>query len=146
MYYKTSKDSFIVSSSLKTFIYQEKKINIGSLKELITNNYICHPNTPIEKVFKLEPSSIIISFNIEEKSIQNIKKDYFYDKKANFQLNKKNTLDELTSELEKVLFNAVEKQLISDVPIGSFLSGGIDSTLITAIASKVSNKNSIPSQ
>ena len=139
LYYKISKDSFIVSSSLKTFIYQKNEINIGSLKELITNNYICHPNTPIEKVYKLEPSSII-SFNIEEKSIQNIKKNYFYDKKTNFQLNKKNTLDELTSELEKVLFNAVEKQLISDVPIGSFLSGGIDSTLITAIASKVSNK------
>ena len=77
LYYKTSK-IFIVSSSLKTFIYQEK-INIGSLKELITNNYICHPNTPIEKVFKLEPSSII-SFNIEE-SIQNIKKIIFMIKK-----------------------------------------------------------------
>ena len=39
-----------------------------------------------------------------------------------------------------MLLEAVEEQLISDVPLGSFLSGGIDSTLITALSNKIYKK------
>ena len=138
LYYEINNDSFMVSSSLKSFVNKKNDINIGSLKELVTNNYICHPNTIYKNVYKLEPASIV-SFKINEK-INDINKKIYYDIKSNFKSNKNNNLEDLTIELEKVLFNAVENQLISDVPVGSFLSGGIDSTLITAIASKVSNK------
>ncbi len=54
--------------------------------------------------------------------------------------------DPLTDEkqgkekLKSLLIDSVEKQLISDVPIGTFLSGGVDSSLVTAIASKISGK------
>lgn len=40
-------------------------------------------------------------------------------------------------QLEKLLIDSVQKQLISDVPIGTFLSGGVDSSLVTAIAAKL---------
>lgn len=46
-------------------------------------------------------------------------------------------------QLTDLLFDAVEKQLISDVPIGTFLSGGVDSSLVTAIASKISGSNQL---
>ena len=46
-------------------------------------------------------------------------------------------------QLNELLFDAVEKQLISDVPIGTFLSGGTDSSLVTAIASKVAGSKAI---
>ena len=57
-------------------------------------------------------------------------------------LKKKKLTDEKTAKqtLTGLLFDSVEKQLISDVPIGTFLSGGIDSSLVTAIACKVSNQ------
>jgi len=46
-------------------------------------------------------------------------------------------------QLTSLLFDAVEKQMISDVPIGTFLSGGVDSSLVTAIASKISGSHQL---
>lgn len=46
-------------------------------------------------------------------------------------------------QLKELLFDAVQKQLISDVPIGTFLSGGVDSSLITAIAAELSGADKI---
>ncbi len=46
-------------------------------------------------------------------------------------------------QLNELLFDSVKKQLISDVPIGTFLSGGVDSSLVTAIASKVAGSDKI---
>ena len=46
-------------------------------------------------------------------------------------------------QLNDLLFDSVQKQLISDVPIGTFLSGGVDSSLVTAIASKVAGADKI---
>lgn len=51
------------------------------------------------------------------------------------------SLDEATNELEDILGQAVGRRMISDVPLGSFLSGGIDSSLITALMQKQASSN-----
>ena len=48
-----------------------------------------------------------------------------------------NDFSEAKKQLNELLIDSVERQLIADVPIGTFLSGGIDSSLVTAIASKI---------
>lgn len=47
---------------------------------------------------------------------------------------------ELTDELEKILLSTIDLHLLSDVPVGTFLSGGIDSSLITAMTAKLTGK------
>ena len=138
LYYQINKNSFMVSSSINSFNYQKNILNIKSVKELVTNNYINHPQTIWKNIYKIKPASLI-SFNITKNyTIENKSSQIYYDKSKKFsQL--KESLDSLTNKLEKKLFESIESQLISDVPIGSFLSGGIDSTLITAIASKISS-------
>ena len=89
-------------------------------------------------MFKIEKGSYII-FKLERKNnILNKKIIYWYNNKE-ISINK-NTLEKNSEDLEKILTNSIKQQLIADVPIGVLLSGGIDSTLITSIASKISNK------
>tara|TARA_X000000950_G_C13915222_1_gene660702 strand:+ start:3356 stop:5299 length:1944 start_codon:yes stop_codon:yes gene_type:complete len=142
LYYQINKDSFLVSSSINSFNFKSNHIEIdfNSVKHLLTNNYISHPNTIWKEVKKINPASII-SFNIAKNgSIQNLNEEKYYNK--NKKIEKKYlSFDSLSLKLENYLFESVERQLISDVPLGSFLSGGIDSSLITAIASKISSNN-----
>ena len=142
LYYQINKDSFLISSSLNSFNFKDinKDISLNAIKELVTNNYISHPNTIWQNVRKISPASII-SFQISKNNtIKNITDRKYYNK-----FKKIDKLyqppDKLTSKLENYLHESVERQLISDVPLGSFLSGGIDSTLITAIASKISSNS-----
>ena len=50
------------------------------------------------------------------------------------------TIEDLTDELQRLLTSAVSEQLIADVPLAVLLSGGVDSSLVTAIAARASNK------
>ena len=143
LYYQINKDSFLISSSLNSFNFidnNSKDINLNSIKELVSNNYISHPNTIWQNVRKINPASII-SFQISKnKTIKNITDCNYYNKFKKFE-KLYQPPDKLSAKLENYLHESVERQLISDVPLGSFLSGGIDSTLVTAIASKISSNN-----
>ena len=139
LYYEINNDNFLVSSSMNSFLLEKKKIDLNYSSNLLIKNYIPHPHTAIKGVKKINPTSYI-KFKISNNKIIKI-----FDKKYYFLKNIKKefyneSFESLSQLLEKYLLEAVEEQLISDVPLGTFLSGGIDSTLVTALASKVSKK------
>ena len=87
-----------------------------------------HGKTPFKDIYELEPAHFII-----------LNRDVLY-KKEYWKLSPKYHTDDLETTCEKIrdlIFDSVKKQMQSDVPLCSLLSGGLDSSIITAIASGV---------
>ena len=149
LYYGFVNDSFIFSSELKpikSFPNFKNQICLNSLSLYFQLNYIPSPNSIYKNIFKLEKGSILsININKLKNNLdnKNLKKNIFdFYKWWDFNLNSF-TDDESDvnyfDKLEKALHKSIKRQLISDVPIGSFLSGGIDSSLVTSIMKEYSN-------
>ena len=157
LYFHVNKNYINFSSTLSPiaeFKNFEKQIDHKSLSNYKKYSYIPFPNTVYKSVFKLPPASymIIDLNNFDFKNFMNFK-DLINCKGISFKewwhpsryLNQ--SLDRINQNFgkqKKILKNnltqSVDKQLISDVPLGAFLSGGIDSSLIVSIASKLKNK------
>jgi len=132
LYYYNKDNLFLFGSEIKSFL--PFNIDLSLCPEAILNylSFLWSPGkkTPFKYVEKLLPGTFL-KFRVD----QQIKIDpiFFY----NLHLPKtKSSKSEaqLINELEFHLIKAVERQLLSDVPVGFFLSGGLDSSLLVAIA------------
>ena len=159
LYINTNSNFLSFSSDLKAFKKFpnfSNELNNKSLNKFLNYNYVPCPDTIYKGIFKLPQGSfikinlnnlklekyndfkdLINSHSVEYKKWWSIKD--FYNKKIN-QSNKQTNYTDL---INNNLSNSVKQQLISDVPLGVFLSGGIDSTLITCLMKKINaNTNS----
>lgn len=150
LYICTNNNYFSFASDLhpiKKLPYFNNQIDKKSLEEFLKYNYIPSPLSIYKNSFKIPPASFI-KINLNKFLIKpyNNFNDFINSEGVEFDswwsLNdnelKKNSNIVSVVELEKLLTNSVEKQLISDVPIGAFLSGGIDSSLIVSLMQKIS--------
>lgn len=132
LYFYRRNDKLVFSSELKAFLDVpdfKKEINMKSLISSV-NYYWIYGNESIYKnVYKLPPAHYM-KINLNNNNIS-IKK--FWELKYTFNNYKeKDYIEGLADVLEK----SIKLHLISDVPVGAFLSGGLDSSIITAIAKK----------
>ena len=107
------------------------------LPRYLYNQYIVAPETIFKDVYKLEPGSILKFKN------GNIKKWKYWDIKEVYARESKNPVtsyEEAKEGLKQRLRSSVAGRMIADVPLGTFLSGGYDSSLVTAIAQELSDK------
>lgn len=110
----------------------ERTINQKALHEFLYFGYSLGENTLWSGIKKVLPGNII---EIDSNNSVSITKYWSHQKDISI-IKTTNTEAEVIKKVYDLLENAVRRQLISDVPIGIFLSGGIDSSAITAIASK----------
>ena len=118
--------------SLKANPFFNSKISRDSLALFMRHNNIPYPYTIYNNIFKLPPGHTI---SINRKGEELLTKYWSVDKIPN-KLNKSiNFTDssKIISGLDSVLRKSVKRQMISDVPLGAFLSGGVDSSTITAL-------------
>ena len=147
LYYYKDENIFAFSSEIYPLTQIEgfdKKLNENSILNFLKYSYIAAPYSIYEKIFKVEAGSFLeIDINNFYSGLEYIKVHRWTQLFEIVKSSKKNIIKNFNKakyELEEKLSDSVKKQMISDVPIGSFLSGGIDSSLITALMQKHSNK------
>ena len=129
LYFYADEDKFIFGSELKvlTAFNISKEIDPVSVHHYLQLNYIAAPHSILKQVHKLSPGECM---SVEKKKWEIEKYYELKTKESNQEYSTKK------KTLEQVLEKSVEKRLVSDVPLGAFLSGGIDSSVIVALASK----------
>ncbi len=141
LYYGYQSDQLVFASELKAFEANskfKKEINKTAAVGFLLKGYVPKELSIYENVKKAKPGAILV-FDLNDilnkieptevvywSLVEEIKKA----KKNPFQ----GTYEDALLSLEELLIDAVKKQSISDVPIGAFLSGGIDSSLVCAIS------------
>ncbi len=139
LYYGVFGHTLIFGSELKALTEHssfKKELDLVSLNKYFQYEYVPTPHTMFKGVFKLEPG-IYITYDGTTLS----KKMKFWDVSFLSQGEKEAvTLDDAKTHLDTLLHKSVQKRLISDVPLGVFLSGGIDSSTIAYYAQKIAKE------
>lgn len=136
LYYYQEDNLFTFSSEIKAMTVIPTLNNAIDYKALVNYiHFLWSPKdkTPFLHVRKLEGGHFI---RLNAKNPNNYKITKFYDIPFTGQYSNK-TESELIDELDEKLLNAVKRQLLSDVPVGFFLSGGLDSSAVVAMAKKI---------
>jgi len=108
--------------------------NLDNLYEYLTFQFILGEGTMFRNIYKIKAGH---QMTIDLKTWE-IKEQQYWE--PDFKLDKYHTLEYFIFELQKILQETIRQQLRSDVPLGTYLSGGLDSSLVTIIASKLLNK------
>ena len=141
LYYGNLGQRFVFSSELKSMTSLpnfENKINPIAIEKYFQYNYVPAPLSIYQDIFKLEPGTFI-QYSFKSARAKELSKKEYWSFSALYNecsKNQFNDFNEACKTLEVELDKAIKSQFISDVPIGVFLSGGIDSSLVTSIASK----------
>ena len=145
LYYGWQDNSFLFSSELKAMEKHSDfkgAVDHNVLSLFIRHGYITAPYSIYKDIYKLEPGRIFsIDIGTSEARrvpLKETENNYSYwDIKGSFWGGNQDcftgNLKEATQKLDKLLNDSVTKQMISDVPLGAFLSGGIDSSTIVSI-------------
>ena len=150
LYYGWSNGVFFFGSDLKSFTVHPsfvKTIDRDALAQFIRFSYVPTPKSIYQNISKLETGSLL-TLDCDLHSIRinrpvRIKKYWSASHVINsLSDRRKEPIDdgELIKELEDKLYKSVRQQMISDVPIGAFLSGGIDSSIIASLMQKAVDK------
>ena len=137
IYYYYKGDEFAFSSELKAIeLLLNKDLEIDKTALYDYFNYLCipEPKTMYKNVKRLEPASFIIYSTKENKIIKNTRywTPIVNTNEGNHPSEEK--LREKINVLQSLVNKSVSKQLVADVPVGTFFSGGVDSSIVTLTA------------
>ena len=137
LYYSINDNELIFSSSMTGILKNRNNYEINPIAlhyQFTLHSVVPAPHTIIKGINKLEPGHTL---NVNKSGHAYLNK--YFDINETELINYKE--DEIISNIDVLLNNAVEKRLnIADVPVGILLSGGLDSSLITAISKKYKEK------
>ena len=137
LYYAETKDYFIISSEIKGILASglvKKELNEGQLGNYLTYKYARKPETFFRNILELEEGNYGELF---ESKLQIQSYLHTFSAKNDTVLEP----EEILSQTQELLQQSLMRQLQSDVPLGLFLSGGIDSTLLLSLLADAGHTN-----
>ena len=132
LYYRATKNGVVFSSEMKAFFFDSEyngfDVNNERLQNYFTFQYVTEPDT-ITKEIKILPKGSYMISGEDNKIFEYFEQSFAPDVKSSYEVKRK--------KLRDAVEESVSAHMLSDVPLGSFLSSGIDSAVITAVASKL---------
>ncbi|MEX2283723.1 MAG: asparagine synthase (glutamine-hydrolyzing) [Gemmatimonadota bacterium] len=135
LYYRHVAGRFAFASELKALLQLteiRRHIDLKALDEYFTYGYVTGARTMFEGIHKL-PAAHTLSFDVERDQADSAR---YWSLPAARPGGDEN---ELVGELDRRLLESVKLRLVADVPVGVLLSGGVDSSLVTAMAARASS-------
>lgn len=139
LYYAHQQGVLLFGSELKSLLAHPalaKRIDRAALAKYLAYEYIPAPHTIFEGIRKLEPGQMLVARN------GRIEASLYWDIPRGTE-DSPLSEEEAARELLRLLELSVERRLVSDVPLGVFLSGGIDSSSIVAMMSRLRDPRQI---
>ncbi len=133
LYYTQVRDRLYFASEIKALLMcdeVEAELDPAALREFLSLLYVPNPGTLFKGILKLPPGHLLFWRNGK------LRFEKFWDSSQPVECYRAPEA-ELIAQCREVMQSAVRRQLISDVPVGFFLSGGLDSSTILACASQV---------
>ena len=136
LYYSCQQQQIVFGSELKALAEVpgfDRSISAGAIDQFLTYQYIPHPNTIYQNAKKVPPGHFVEVTKSRGDGV-----DYRVKRYWNVDLSHEEDIpqNEACEQLTNLLGDSIRLRLRSDVPLGAFLSGGIDSSLIVALASE----------
>lgn len=139
LFYWNKNNMFAFCSEIKGLFTLDKidrEINPDGLSQVFTFWSTLTPNTPFKNIYELQPGHYMV---VNKK--QTIIKQYWHLDFSPSLVSPNRNFKDTTDELFNLLNDAVQIRLRADVPVGAYLSGGLDSSLTTALISKIYPEN-----
>jgi asparagine synthase (glutamine-hydrolysing) len=141
LFYRHGGGAFAFASELKALMADPampRRVNLQSLNRYLAFGYVPRERCMLEGVRKL-PQAHALTYELESDALRVWQYWRLPEPSDDQRLNAARAED-FVDELESLLKNAVRRQMIADVPVGILLSGGVDSSLITAMAASVTSR------
>ena len=150
LYYGRVGESFVFASDVGAIAELEgfhNPVNRKVLGLYFVHGYIPAPYSIYEDIYKLEPGTIL-KLRLPFQSLESAEYETYWSVKETAKKGQENpfkgTREEAADELERLLKEAIAGQMTADVPVGAFLSAGIDSSTIVALMQSL-NKGRVKS-
>lgn len=131
LYFYNDGTNLVFSSEIKAILSSglvEAQFNEEAVDEYLANRYIRAPYTFFKNIYQVNSGAYFLT----NKNLS-IKTKIYWDIPVEFNISNDYNEEEILIELDEELNKAIKYRLIADVPLGTYLSGGVDSSLITAI-------------
>lgn len=137
LYYAVTRNELVFASELKALLvhpFVQRQLDLSSVSKYFTYGYVPAPHTILSGVHKLEPGFYV------RWSRSGLEKQCYWDLPLEDNPPSPRNVDEWAEDVAVLLRDSIAKRLRSDVPVGLFLSGGLDSSLVAAIAARNSSR------